>query len=199
MQGAHLGACFHRVSKRFETVKEFDIWRLALLPPYPKSHGKSGVSVCFEAQLCWNSAALEMQAVPLQWVEQRVHSSSRSAHRHQHMQEAGLPFGSAPYDVRSCILVRFALTCSRAGLQVAGAVLDADALAVGAPVGGHRVGALALGQLHPTAARPRARPVGRPLGPAAIHLRGRGTVSPAAPFPHGFRLCPSLDSKLSLC
>lgn len=118
---------------------------------------------------------------------------------HQHMQEAGFP---SPLTAGTCInddsheqaelrlyisvgFSSHSLTCRGAGVQVAGAVLDTDALAVGAPVGRHGVGALTLGQLHATTTRPRALPVGRPLGPAAVHLVGHGTVRPAVPFPAG--------------
>lgn len=89
------------------------------------------------------------------------------------------------------------LTCSGAGVQVAGAVLDADALAVGAPVGRQRVGALPLGQLHPAAAGPRALPVGCPLGPAAVHLRGCRGMRCCIPSRGSPDLEPSFSSKTS--
>lgn len=56
-----------------------------------------------------------------------------------------------------------------AGLRVAGPVLDPLALAVLAPVPRLRVGALAVGELHPSPARPGAAPPGSPGAPAAVH------------------------------
>lgn len=56
-----------------------------------------------------------------------------------------------------------------AGLRVAGLVLNPLTLAVLAPVPRLRVGALPVGELHPSPAGPGAAPPGSPQAPAAVH------------------------------
>lgn len=56
-----------------------------------------------------------------------------------------------------------------AGLRVAGLVLDPLTLAVLAPVLGLGVGALPVGELHPSPAGPGAALPGSPGAPAAVH------------------------------
>lgn len=71
------------------------------------------------------------------------------------------------------------LTWAGAGLQVARSVFHPHSLAVLAPVGRGGVAALPAGQLYSPTTGARARAVGLPFGPGAIHLWERVCYTPA--------------------
>ena len=66
--------------------------------------------------------------------------------------------------------VMLLFTCFRTSAEVAGAVFNAEAVAIFSAIIWHRIVAFPLGQLDPATAGPRPGPKCTPLSPLAIHL-----------------------------